>query len=196
MRRHPSPIETNNSFAASPLPAPPAIWTAIVFIVSFVATALSTVPDINPVDEGLILTGAMQVAAGQIPHGDFYSLYGPGQFYVVAGVFDLFGQTVLVERLYDLAVKASIVCFLYLIASQLMRPLYATIAAALCLLWMAVEARHFAAYPVWPCLLLILLSIWIVLPLFSGRYSITRLVSVGVCVWGVYSSDMTSARWH
>ncbi len=180
----PSITSNNSIFPRLTLPRL-VITAALVFVFSVFALALSTAPDINPVDEGLILTGAMQVSAGAIPHRDFYSLYGPGQFYVVAGLFDLFGQTVLVERLYDLAVKASIVCLLYLVASQLMKQLYATIAAALCLLWMAAEARHSPAYPVWPCLLLILLSIWIALPLFSGRYSITRLISVGVCVWGV-----------
>jgi hypothetical protein len=180
-----SSITSNNSvFPGLTLPHL-AITAVLVFVFSFFALVVSMAPDISAIDEGLILTGAMQVGAGAIPHRDFYSLYGPGQFYVVAGLFDLFGQTVLVERLYDVAVKASIVCFLYLVASQLMRPLYAAIAAALCLLWIAAEARYFPAYPVWPCLLLILLSIWIALPLFSGRYSIARLVSVGVCVWGV-----------
>ena len=180
-----SSITSNNSVFPGVTLSHLAITAVLVFVFSFFALVVSMAPNITAIDEGLILTGAMQVGAGAIPHRDFYSLYGPGQFYVVAGLFDLFGQTVLVERLYDVAVKASIVCFLYLVASQLMRPLYATIAAALCLLWIAAEARYFPAYPVWPCLLLILLSVWIALPLFSGRYSIARLVSVGACVWGV-----------
>ena len=53
-------------------------------------------------DEGLMLTAAMRVAAGQIPHRDFYANYGPAQFYLVAGLFKLFGETILVERLFDL----------------------------------------------------------------------------------------------
>src|SRR5271157_3432299 len=100
----------------------PALTTVLVLVVSFLAVALLMSPDVNAFDEGIILTDAMRVAAGEVPHRDFYALYSPGQFYVLAGLFDLFGQTVLVERLYDLAVKGGIVCFVYLIASRLMRP--------------------------------------------------------------------------
>jgi hypothetical protein len=51
------------------------------------------------------LTGAIRVAAGPIAHRAFYTPYGPGQFYILAGLFNAFGQTVLVERLYDAAVS-------------------------------------------------------------------------------------------
>ena len=60
-------------------------------------------------DEGLMLTAAMRVAAGQIPHRDFYANYGPAQFYLLAGLFKLFGETILVERLYDIVLKALVV---------------------------------------------------------------------------------------
>ena len=49
-------------------------------------------------DEGLILTGAMRVANGEIPHRDFYANYGPAQFYVVALLFKLFGPSVMARN--------------------------------------------------------------------------------------------------
>jgi hypothetical protein len=57
-------------------------------------------------DEGVILTGAMRVLAGDVPHGDFYANYGPGAFYVVAALFKLFGTSAIVERAYDTLVRA------------------------------------------------------------------------------------------
>jgi hypothetical protein len=39
------------------------------FLVSFLAIAILTDRHVNPYDEGHILTGAMQVAAGHIPRG-------------------------------------------------------------------------------------------------------------------------------
>ena len=64
-------------------------------------------------DEGLILVGAMRVAAGQVPHRDFYANYGPGQFYTLAWLFDLFGSSVFVERIYDLTLRSAIVAAAY-----------------------------------------------------------------------------------
>jgi len=99
-------------------------------------------------DEGLILTGAMQVAAGAVPHRDFCANYGPGQFYVLAGLFDVFGQTVLVERLYDAAVKAGIVYIVYFISLRAMRRLLLMLVTAACLLW--IGAFGYPTYPIWP----------------------------------------------
>ena len=174
----------NSPGVARPSWAGPALATALVFALSFLVLALSMAPEINPVDEGLILTNSTSVVVGNIPHRDFYALYGPGQFYVVAGLFDLFGQAVLVERLYDLVVKALLVSFVYLVSLHLMRTMYAALASAFCVLWIA-DAGNFPAYPIWPCLLLILASIWIALPLFHGAYSVTRLVLIGLCVGAI-----------
>jgi hypothetical protein len=157
---------------------------ALVFVGSFLALAILMSPAINRYDEGLILTGAMRVAAGAVPHRDFYANYGPGQFYILAGLFDLFGQTVLVERLYDLVVKAGIVCFVYVLGSYLMRPPYSALATAFCLVWVALVQDH-PVYPMWPSLLLILASVWIVLPVFRGPVSAIRLFSAGLCAGGV-----------
>jgi hypothetical protein len=68
-----------------------------------------------------VLTGAIRVAAEAIGHRDFYTPYGPGQFYILAGLFNAFGRTVLVERLYDAAVKAAIVSLVYVIGVSLRR---------------------------------------------------------------------------
>jgi hypothetical protein len=40
----------------------------------------------NVYDEGIVLTASMRVAAGQLPHRDFYAIYGPAQFYILAGL--------------------------------------------------------------------------------------------------------------
>lgn len=89
----------------------------LIDILVFVGAALfffvSMDRNIGVYDEGLILTGAARVVAGQVPHRDFYTNYGPGQFYVLAFLFRRFGQAVMVERIFDLLVRAAIVavCF-------------------------------------------------------------------------------------
>src|ERR1700722_18648711 len=132
------------------------------FLLSFLAIAILTDRHVIPYDEGLILTGAMQVAAGHIPHRDFYAVYGPGQFYALAALFDVFGQTLLVERLYDAAVKAGIVCLVYVVSLRLMGRVFATVVAGFCLL--LVSQIGYSVYPIWTCLFFSLLA---VLPLFA-----------------------------
>lgn len=45
----------------------------------------------------IALVGAERVLAGQIPYRDFWTMYAPGQFYLLAGLFALFGTNALVS---------------------------------------------------------------------------------------------------
>jgi 4-amino-4-deoxy-L-arabinose transferase-like glycosyltransferase len=49
-------------------------------------------------DEGIVLQGATRILSGQIPYRDFFSFYTPGSFYLVAGLFRIFGNSFLVAR--------------------------------------------------------------------------------------------------
>ena len=156
-----------------------ASWLVIIYVASVLVLAILTSSNVSEYDEGAILTGAMRVAAKAVPHRDFYANYGPGQFYVLAALFDLFGQTVFVERLYSLAVRAGIVCFVYLIGSRLTSLSSNVAMTGLCLLWIGVA--QYPTYPIWPSLLCILASIWLAISAFYGIYSPGRLASAGLC---------------
>jgi len=69
-------------------------------------------------DEGLTVTGAMRVAAGQIPHRDFYAIYGPAHFYVFALLFKIFGTSLLLERIFYLVIGGLIVATVFWITSE------------------------------------------------------------------------------
>ena len=68
---------------------------------------------VNIYDEGIILTAAMRVAAGDIIHRDFYANYGPAEFYVVSWLLKAFGQSILPERIFDLSMRAGIATLIY-----------------------------------------------------------------------------------
>ena len=80
---------------------------ALVFLCSYVVLFLWMPLHPYPYDEGIVLTATMRVAAGQIPHRDFYANYGPAQFYVLSWLFKVFGgsaESWLVQQAqYDLA---------------------------------------------------------------------------------------------
>jgi hypothetical protein len=155
------------------------------FLISFLSIAILTDRHINPYDEGIILTGAMRVAGGSVPHRDFYANYGPGQFYVLAGLFGAFGQSVLVERIYDAIVKAGIVCLVYCTSCRLVATPLAAVTAGLCILWFGEWGYVSAAYPIWPALFFILLAVFLLFTIFEDHYSTLKLLSCGLCAGAV-----------
>jgi len=111
---------------------------------------------INVYDEGIVLTAAMRVNAGDIPHRDFYINYGPAEFYLLSWLFDLFGQHVIVERLFDLTVRAGIVTAVYTLLMQHCRTLIVAVISVISALWLAAISMH--GYPIYPALLLAIVS--------------------------------------
>ena len=136
-----------------------------------------------PYDEGLIVTGASRVAAGAVPHRDFYTNYGPGQFYVLAFAFKIFGPSLLVERIWDLVIKAAIAWLAGAIALRMMARTFAIVVTAACILW--VTFCGFSGYPLWPALFLGLLSVWFLFAIFEGRHSTSSVLGAGVSVGAI-----------
>lgn len=79
-----------------------------------------------PMEEGFMLVFPEQILAGAVPHRDFLHLYGPGSIYVLAGVYELFGAHLWVERLVGLAQHAAVAYALWF----LLRPFGRVVATA------------------------------------------------------------------
>ena len=152
---------------------------AVIFLVSFVILFLGMDRGFDFYDEGLILVGAMRVAAGQVPHRDFYANYGPGQFYTLAWLFDLFGRSILVERIYDLVLRAAIVTVTYGITAAYCRRWIAICTAIVCGFWLFSAGLPSIAYPIIPLLLLTLIGTKLVLPIFRGEVQSWRMLAAG-----------------
>ena len=114
-------------------------------------------------DEGLILAGADRILLGEVPFKDFWNTHPPGQIWLVAGLFRLFGESMFVLRVYDAAVKAGLALVLFDWAARLApRPL-ALSAFAVAAIWLEYWGWSGFGYTAFPALLLGLLSIgWIV----------------------------------
>jgi hypothetical protein len=112
----------------------------------------------NRFDEGFVVTGAMMIRRGWMPIRDFFVIYGAAQYYAVAAVFDVFGESLTVSRalhgvtlsLLGMAVAArtvttsrahigwvavTAIAYLAIVSVIKLTPLYSAIAAALFLLW-------------------------------------------------------------
>jgi hypothetical protein len=156
-------------------------WGSVsVFVVAFVALAVSVNREISLYDEGVILTAATRLMAGAIPHRDFYVPYGPGQFWVLAFLFKLLGPSVLVERLWDVTVKAAIIVCVFLIGKRVTTLRWSIAASTLSIIWLSFVGVP--GWPVWPALFILLLESLLLLKVFDGEIGATRLVAAGACI--------------
>jgi hypothetical protein len=63
---------------------------------------------LDPFDEGLMLLAARRIADGQLPYRDFLWVYGPGQPFVLAGLFEGLGTSLLWARILRTALDAAV----------------------------------------------------------------------------------------
>ena len=71
-----------------------------------------------PMEEGFMLVFPEQVLKGAIPNRDFLHLYGPGSLWALAGVFKVFGVSLLSERGFGLVQQLAIVFGVYALARR------------------------------------------------------------------------------
>jgi hypothetical protein len=115
----------------------------------YLSLGLRDLPGLH--DEGCIVTGASRILRGQVPYRDFWSPYAPGQYYVVAGLFRAFGESLLTERIWDVLVRSVLALLLYRTARTLTSPSRALVTWGLSLL--SLDYFSFPSYPVFPALL-------------------------------------------
>ncbi len=151
---------------------------APVFLVSFLLLFLMMSRRPGMYDEGIVLTGAMRVMAGQVPHRDFYFIYGPAEVYILAGLFKTAGSSLLAERLFDLVIKALVVTSVYGILSSYCRRSITIFASIISLLWL--YGLNEFGLALTPVSLLNLVGSALVLPVFISGVSRRRMVTAGV----------------
>ena len=155
------------------------ITSVCLFLLSYVILFLGMSLRPNIYDEGIVLTAAMRVAAGQIPHRDFYTPYGPAQYYLLSGLFKLFGESILVERLFDLLIRALVVTLVYTIASSYCRRSVAACASIGAVLWLFSLNYGTSGAATIPVSLLNLVGTTLALPVFLRTVSRRRMLAAG-----------------
>lgn len=170
---------------SSPLLRAALLWTAgLLFLATFIQMPIKWY------DEGLILTGADRVAKGELPYLDFWTLYPPGQIFSLAGLFDMFGTNTLVARTYDLAIKSALAlaAFYWMLEARISHKLALSGWFGM-LLWLGYP--NFALYPVYPSILLVLLSLIFLNRHLQSNKLIELFTSVFVLVWSaLYRIDL------
>jgi hypothetical protein len=82
-------------------------------------------------DEGIVLQGAERILDGQLPYRDFFSFYTPGSFYLVAWLFQIFGDSFTVARMSVAVVGATCSVVTYVLSRRVCSQGVSLFAAAL-----------------------------------------------------------------
>lgn len=74
----------------------------IAIIISFIYLYLGAFSGINIYDEGNGLVGSMRILNGEMPIRDFWTLYSPGWYYLLAGIQGIFGSNIETVRIFSM----------------------------------------------------------------------------------------------
>lgn len=112
---------------------------------------------IGAYDEGLSLYGALRVFHGQLPYRDFWTMYGPGEFYVLAAAFHLFGVYAVSGRaLFLITNTASLLAIVHILDEFLERRGSSLAITFMVLVWISTIGSY--EFPVYPALTFILIA--------------------------------------
>lgn len=93
---------------------------AVGILLAFFALPLRGLLRANgpPMEEGFMLVFPDRVLRGAVPNRDFLYLYGPGSLWTLAGLFKVFGTSLVVERLVGLAQQLTVVFSVFALARR------------------------------------------------------------------------------
>jgi hypothetical protein len=114
----------------------------------------------NLYDEGLRLLGAESVLAGAVPYRDFWTVYAPGDLYLLAALFKVFGSYVILLTTLAVCIQVLIVTCAFIITTRITSQRYGLLSAIL-LIAIFVRVEPSADYFYMPQLLALVACIWL-----------------------------------
>jgi len=98
------------------LPRP--LMLGLLFAGAALLSAITILDGVQPNDEGLMLQAAARIADGQVPFEDFWWYYPPGQPYLLGGLWEVFGPSLLAWRVVRVLVDATVAVLAYELARR------------------------------------------------------------------------------
>jgi hypothetical protein len=92
------------------------VRAVLLFAGAALLSGVTMLNGIQPNDEGLMLAAASRIAEGQVPYSDFWWFYPPGQPYLLAVLWELFGPSLLPWRIVRVLCDAGVAVFAYALA--------------------------------------------------------------------------------
>jgi hypothetical protein len=89
---------------------------ALLFLGAALLSGITMLDGIQPNDEGLMLQAAARIADGQVPYSDFWWFYPPGQPYLLAGLWELLGPSLVWWRVLRVLCDAGVAVLVWSLA--------------------------------------------------------------------------------
>jgi hypothetical protein len=90
----------------------------LLFLGAALVSGVTILQGIQPHDEGLMLQAAARIANGQVPYRDFWWFYPPGQPYLLAFLWQLFGPSLLTWRVVRVLCDAAVATLAWALARR------------------------------------------------------------------------------
>ena len=138
----------------APMQGPRSHFTlAAIVLLGLLAASYHVFSGAGLYDEGFANVAAMRIGFGEFPYKDFWTVYAPGNALLLHGAHLLFGETLLVSRLLDVAILFSLFCCLLWQLHRTVRTgiVWWSGAAGLLVITGQMSATH--SYAMWPALL-------------------------------------------
>ncbi|NQU95520.1 MAG: glycosyltransferase family 39 protein [Candidatus Omnitrophica bacterium] len=145
-----------------------------------------------PYDEGIVTVGAERILHGEIPYKDFFIImYPPGQFYLIAFLYKIFGTSLETGRIYTCFIHVLIAMCVFLIGRALTKktvvPLILWIISLSCL----APRMGLAPFPIWPGMAFSLLSVFLFMKyLEKGKLNFVVFSGLAVGLAALFRHDM------
>lgn len=150
---------------------------AIMAILFLGAIGLYSLTWFDGLTNGISTVGGESVLVGKIPHRDFWTLYAPGSFYLLALMFQLFGTHLLVEVVSASVLCAVATCVCYLLALRLQAGRIAAAGCAAIFVAATYNTVYFQTLDTYPPTILFIL---VALNLVALHYQAGRLSDLGL----------------
>lgn len=139
----------------------------LVFVISLLYLFLFRRYSAMDPDEGIVLQGAERILRGEMPYRDFFTFYTPGSFYLLAGIFRVFGDSFIVARTSIAIAGAEFSLITYLLARRVCSRQIALLAAGLTMTTGA--AYRFLVLHNWDATFFACLSVYAAVRLLESR---------------------------
>jgi hypothetical protein len=90
----------------------------LLFAGAALLSAITILDGVQPNDEGLMLQAAARIAEGEVPYSDFWWYYPPGQPYLLAGLWEAFGPSLVAWRVVRVLTDAAVAVLAYELARR------------------------------------------------------------------------------
>lgn len=164
------------------------IPAVIVFSIFFYSINLFT--SLSRYDESIMLLNSSNIYQGFAPYKDFWTLYMPGYYYFLAGIFNFFGTNTLPARIVDLCFRFLLSIEIYFISKHFVGKKIALIPFLLSVLWLS--SIGYYLHPFIPAMMLLMLAFFCLLN-FLDNNNTQAIYWLVMC--GFLTGIVFATRW-